>query len=169
MIYGEKRLLLNFTFSLSAEWLGKSFWCENKLLSPGVGICEKFSQRFLSFLFVSFIICRKVGRLLSTSSCILGNFFSTVAGPTRERKWSRKQNFVHEAKFVGWSMGVGRGVRWGVGRDWRENHSGDNQQKANLSTALGDGRASSPFEVLTIRRHRSRFARRTPRARVTAR
>lgn len=109
MIYGEKRLLLILCFLQAKKNCSrKSFWCENKLLSPGVGICEKkFSQRFLSFLFVSFIIGR---RSLSFTFYIVmhsATFFAVVSGPTREKRSRKKQTLYTERSSWGWSMGVG--------------------------------------------------------------
>lgn len=107
----RKAFATNFYVFFKRRMAREKFLVRNKLLSPGVGICERsfLKDFFPSCLFRSSSVGKLVVYFLHRHA-FSATFSRPLPGP-RERKWSRKQNFVHEAKFVGWSMGVGRGVR----------------------------------------------------------
>lgn len=130
---------------------------------------EKFSQRFPfpSCLFRSSSVGKLVVYFLHRHA--FSATFSTVAGPTREKMVTKTKLLYMKRSSWGvvdgcWSGGEG-GVL--VGGLQRESFGGQSTE-SKFIYSVSDGRVSSPFEALTIRRQQSRCARRTPRVRVAA-
>lgn len=125
---------------------------------------EKFSQRFPfpSCLFRSSSVGKLVVYFLHRHA--FSATFSTVAGPTRE-KMVTKTKLLYMKRSSWGVVGVVRRVL--VGGLQRESFGGQSTE-SKFIYSVSDGRVSSPFEALTIRRQQSRCARRTPRVRVAA-